>query len=187
MLGGVAETNGVRASIRTMTEAGWRRDFLLISKSIVEVPVRQLDVARADCGSSFVGAGQESASAKLPGTHPFRYCEGWRWDGRWNDRCTRWTRVTQERGETPSGPDRGNILGVPITDTSPSAQAVQTQVQRTMTGEQRLLVAFDMSLFARELANERIRREYPEWPETRVARELVRLAFLPAPMPARLR
>src|ERR1700680_377059 len=101
--------------------------------------------------------------------------------------AARMTRVAQERGEIPSRHDRGNILGVPITDTSPSAQVVRTQVQRTMTGEQRLLMAFDMSLFARELAKERIRREHPEWPETRLARELVRLAFLPAPMPARLR
>jgi hypothetical protein len=78
-------------------------------------------------------------------------------------------------------------LAVPITDTTPSAQAIQLQVQRAMSGEQRLLVAFEMSMFARELARERIRREQPEWPETRVARELIRLAFLPEPLPARLR
>ncbi len=56
-----------------------------------------------------------------------------------------------------------------------------------MSGEQRLLIAFEMSLFARELAKERIRQEHPEWPETRVARELIRLAFLPEPLPAPLR
>jgi hypothetical protein len=44
-----------------------------------------------------------------------------------------------------------------------------------------------MSLFARELAGKRIRREHPEWPETRVSRELLRAAFLPAPLPASLR
>ncbi|HEX7424777.1 MAG TPA: hypothetical protein VF311_12960 [Terriglobales bacterium] len=48
-------------------------------------------------------------------------------------------------------------------------------------------MALEMSLFARELAKARIRLEHPDWPEKRVARELVRLAFLPAPMPARLR
>jgi len=78
-------------------------------------------------------------------------------------------------------------LAVPITDTTPSAQAVQLQVQRAMSGEQRLLMAFEMSMFARELASERIRREHPEWPETQVARELIRLAFLPEPLPAQLR
>jgi hypothetical protein len=56
-----------------------------------------------------------------------------------------------------------------------------------MTGEKRLLIALEMSLFARELAKERIRREHPAWPETQVARELIRLAFLPKPIPARLR
>jgi hypothetical protein len=32
-----------------------------------------------------------------------------------------------------------------------------------MPGEQRLLLALEMSLFAGELAKEHIRREYPEW------------------------
>lgn len=41
-------------------------------------------------------------------------------------------------------------------------------------------------MFARELARERMRHEHPGWPEARMARELMRLAFLPAPMPARL-
>jgi hypothetical protein len=55
-----------------------------------------------------------------------------------------------------------------------------------MTGEQRLLLAFDMSLFARQLAREGIRREHPEWAEAQIARELLRLAFLPAPLPDQL-
>ena len=52
-----------------------------------------------------------------------------------------------------------------------------------MTGEQRMLLALDMSLFARELAGACIRQEHPEWTDTQVARELLRLAFLPAPLP----
>jgi hypothetical protein len=76
---------------------------------------------------------------------------------------------------------------VPITDTSPQAQAIQLQILRAMAGEQRLLMALEMSLFARELAKERIRREHPEWAETRIARELLRLALLPAPFPPQLR
>jgi hypothetical protein len=55
-----------------------------------------------------------------------------------------------------------------------------------MSGEQRLLLAFEISLFARELSRERIRHEHPDWQEMRIARELLRLAFLPAPLPARL-
>ena len=73
---------------------------------------------------------------------------------------------------------------MPHTDTSPAAQAVQLEIQRAMSGEQRILLAFEMSLFARELAKAGIRREHPDWPETRVARELLRLAFFPAPLPA---
>ena len=76
---------------------------------------------------------------------------------------------------------------MPITDTSSTAQAIQLQLQRAMSGEQRLLLAFEMSLFARELARERICREHPEWPETQIARELLRMAFLPKPLPAPLR
>jgi hypothetical protein len=57
---------------------------------------------------------------------------------------------------------------------------------RAMSGEQRLLLAFEMSLFARELAKEGIRREHPEWPEARIARELLRLAFFPAALPSRI-
>jgi len=56
-----------------------------------------------------------------------------------------------------------------------------------MSGEQRLLLAFEMSMFARELASAGIRQEHPEWSETEVARELLRLAFLPAPLPVPLR
>jgi hypothetical protein len=72
---------------------------------------------------------------------------------------------------------------VPLTDTTLEAQAVQLRIQREMSGEQRILLAFEMSLFARELAREGIRRDHPEWSETQVERELIRLAFLPKPLP----
>ena len=56
-----------------------------------------------------------------------------------------------------------------------------------MSGERRLLIAFEMSMFVRKLATEGIRREHAEWTEQRVTRELLRLAVLPASLPARLR
>jgi hypothetical protein len=56
-----------------------------------------------------------------------------------------------------------------------------------MSGEQRLLLAFEMSLFARDLAGARIRHDHPEWDDAQVARELLRFAFLPDPLPARFR
>jgi hypothetical protein len=76
---------------------------------------------------------------------------------------------------------------VPISDTIPEARAVQSQIQRAMTGEQRLLLALEMSLFARELARLGIQQDHPEWDESLVARELLRLAFLPDPLPAQFK
>jgi hypothetical protein len=73
-----------------------------------------------------------------------------------------------------------------IPDTTSKARVIQEQVLRNMTGEQRLLLAWDMSLFARELARAGIRQEHPDWTEAQVIRELLRLAFLPAPLPAGL-
>ncbi|HKW19141.1 MAG TPA: hypothetical protein VJO35_16665 [Terriglobales bacterium] len=57
------------------------------------------------------------------------------------------------------------------------------QLLRSMSGEQRMLLAFEMSLFAREFAKEGIRREHPDWAEALVKRELLRISFLPAPLP----
>jgi hypothetical protein len=75
---------------------------------------------------------------------------------------------------------------VPISDTAPEAQAVQDEIVRAMTGEQRMILAFEMSMFARELARAGIRQQHPDWPEDRVARELLRMAFFPKPLPAGL-
>jgi hypothetical protein len=69
-------------------------------------------------------------------------------------------------------------------DTTPAAEAVQLEILGSMSGEKRLLVAIEMSEFARELAKEGIRLQHPDWPETLVVRELIRLAFFPKPLPA---
>jgi len=76
---------------------------------------------------------------------------------------------------------------VPLTDTSLAAQAIQDAIHRAMTGEQRVMLAFEMSMFTRELARSGIQQQHPDWPADRVARELLRLAFLPKPLPAALR
>lgn len=73
-----------------------------------------------------------------------------------------------------------------FSDTTPDAQAIQDRILQSMSGEQRLLLAWDMSLFARDLARAGIRDAHPEWTEPQVARELLRLAFLPASLPAGL-
>ena len=64
---------------------------------------------------------------------------------------------------------------------------MQLRIQQAMSGEQRLLLAFEMTMFARDLARARIRKDHPDWPESRVTRELLRLAFLPDPLPLALR
>jgi hypothetical protein len=74
-----------------------------------------------------------------------------------------------------------------ITDTTPEAQAVQLGIHRSMTGEQKVILAYEMSMFGRELNRARLREEHPEWTEAQIARELLRLAFFPEPLPAGLK
>lgn len=76
---------------------------------------------------------------------------------------------------------------MPITDTTPEAQAVQLAIHRSMTGERKIALAYEMSMFGRELNRARLRQEHPEWTEAQIARELLRLAFFPKPLPAGLR
>lgn len=70
-----------------------------------------------------------------------------------------------------------------ISDTTPEARAKQEEILRAMTGEQRMMLAYEMSMFARELMKEGIRRDHPDWTEAQVTREALRLAFLPNPLP----
>ena len=76
---------------------------------------------------------------------------------------------------------------VATSDTSAVADALQRRIQSSMSWEERILLAYEMSLFARELAREGIRRDHPEWTEAKVDRELLRIAFLPAELPTGLR
>jgi hypothetical protein len=72
---------------------------------------------------------------------------------------------------------------MPISDTSPEIEAMQIRIIRSMTVEQRLLTALEMSLFARELMKAGIRNDHPEWTEREVWLESVRRVFLPLPLP----
>jgi hypothetical protein len=73
---------------------------------------------------------------------------------------------------------------VAISDTTPEAQARQLEILRAMSGEQLMTLAYEMSMFVRELMKEGIRRDHPDWTEAQIARELLRRAFFPAPLPA---
>jgi hypothetical protein len=74
-----------------------------------------------------------------------------------------------------------------MTDTTPEAQAAQTEVYRKMMPVQRLEIAFEMSLAARELSRARLRMQHPDWTETQLQREILRYAFLPGELPEALR
>ena len=71
----------------------------------------------------------------------------------------------------------------PMSDTSREAAELQASVHRRLTGPQRLGIAWDMSLTARELSLSRLRAEHPEWSDSDLKRELLRIAFLPGRLP----
>lgn len=74
-----------------------------------------------------------------------------------------------------------------MSDTSPAAQAIQDDIHRRMSGEDRLVLAMEMSLMARRLAWARLRQEHPDWSDWELRRETLRYAFGSTPLPAPLR
>ena len=73
---------------------------------------------------------------------------------------------------------------MPLSDTSPEAEGMQLRVLKSLTGEQRLLLALEMSDFARELTKAGIREQHPDWSEGQVMWEIIRRSFFPDPLPA---
>ena len=63
-------------------------------------------------------------------------------------------------------------------DTSDYAAALQADIHRRMSAAERFRIALDMSLMAQELAAARLRSDHPDWNETDVTRELLRIACL---------
>lgn len=74
-----------------------------------------------------------------------------------------------------------------MSDTTPEVQAIQDEIHRRMTGEQRLNLAIEMSEMARGFALARLRSEHPDWTEWELKRELLRYAFGSDPLPPPLR
>lgn len=70
-----------------------------------------------------------------------------------------------------------------MSDTSREAAAIQFEIIRKMTGAQRLDLAIEMSMFARELALTRLRSEHPGWSDWELKRELLRYTFGSEPWP----
>jgi hypothetical protein len=70
-----------------------------------------------------------------------------------------------------------------ISDTTPEIAAMQSRIQMSMTGEQRLLLALEISHYSHELMKQGIRDRHPEWSEDQVAREFRTYLFAPRPVP----
>lgn len=60
------------------------------------------------------------------------------------------------------------------------------EIFASMSGEERIMWALEASELAREFAKSKIRRDHPDWNEAKVSREVLRLQFLPAELPAGL-
>ncbi len=74
-----------------------------------------------------------------------------------------------------------------MSDTSPEIQAIQDEIYRRMTGEERLKLAFELSDTARAFALAGLRQRHPDWTDWELKRELLRYAFGSQPWPEILR
>jgi hypothetical protein len=68
-------------------------------------------------------------------------------------------------------------------DTKPEIAAMQEGLLDSMSGEQRVLRAFEISHYTHELAKQYFRDQHPDWPEERVTREFLRSLFPPGKAP----
>ena len=68
-------------------------------------------------------------------------------------------------------------------DTTPEAYAVQTEVLRRLTGEQRFRIAIEMSELARDLQRAGILAEHPDWSAEQVTNEMIRRQLPPGAWP----
>jgi putative alpha-1,2-mannosidase len=73
-----------------------------------------------------------------------------------------------------------------ISDTSLEIEAMQSRIHASMTGEQRLLMALEISYFTHELARQGLRDTHPDWSEDRVQREFLLSLFPPGSAPTGL-
>jgi hypothetical protein len=72
---------------------------------------------------------------------------------------------------------------IPNTDTSAAAAAVQAGALRRLRPERRLELSVEMSLLARALLHARVRTEHPDWSETAVNLQILRLASADVVLP----
>jgi hypothetical protein len=68
-------------------------------------------------------------------------------------------------------------------DTTPEIEEMQARIHKSMTGEQRLLLALEMSYLSHALMKAGIRSRHPDWSEEQVTREFRRCLFAPKAIP----
>jgi hypothetical protein len=83
--------------------------------------------------------------------------------------------ATNERATIPFMP--------PPLDTTPEIEAMQIRILRSMTIEQHLEAALEISLLSRELMRAGVRRDHPDWSDKEIELEVHRLTFFPQPLP----
>lgn len=71
----------------------------------------------------------------------------------------------------------------PPLDTTPEIEVMQIRILRSMTIEQRLQNALEVSLLCREFMRAGVRNEHPDWSDREIEREIHRRAFFPQPLP----
>jgi Rv0078B-related antitoxin len=71
----------------------------------------------------------------------------------------------------------------PPLDTTPEIEAMQIRIFRSMTIEQHLESALEITLLSRALMRAGVRRDHPDWSDRQIEREVHRLAFFPQPLP----
>ncbi len=74
-----------------------------------------------------------------------------------------------------------------MTDTSSRAATQQANVYCRLTGVERLALALDLSVLARDLSRTRLHLQHPEWTDDEAQREMLRYAFSATPLPPPLR
>ena len=68
---------------------------------------------------------------------------------------------------------------MPLSDTSPEIEAIQSRILDAMTGEQRIVRALELCHLIREVAKAGLRHRHPDWSEQRVSSEFLLSLFGP--------
>ncbi|HZE25697.1 MAG TPA: hypothetical protein VE054_17000 [Blattabacteriaceae bacterium] len=71
----------------------------------------------------------------------------------------------------------------PPLDTTAEIEAMQIRILRSMSIEQHLEAALEISLLSRSLMKAGVRNQHPDWSDQEIEHEVHRLSFFPQPLP----